>query len=85
MFHFRDAGPREALDLAREAAVDLDVRIGGRPTLVRDFLAADRIDTLHVVQAPTMLGRGVRLWDASKAARSATTFEAVSSRAASPT
>ncbi len=50
VFHFVDASPQEALDLAREAAGDLDVRIGGGPTVVRDFLAAELIDTLHVVQ-----------------------------------
>jgi hypothetical protein len=32
VFHFVDASPQEALDLAREAAGDLDVRIGGGPT-----------------------------------------------------
>ena len=63
VFHFVDASPQEALDLAREAAGDLDVRIGGGPTVVRDFLAADLIDTLHVVLVPILLGRGVRLWD----------------------
>ncbi len=62
-FHFVDASPQEALELAREAAGDLDVRIGGGPTIVRDFLAADLIDYLHIVQAPLLLGRGVRLWD----------------------
>ena len=39
------------------------MRIGGGPTTVRDFLAADLIDFLHVVQVPILLGRGVRLWD----------------------
>ncbi len=63
VFHFVDANPQEALELSREAAGDLDVRIGGGPTVVRDFLAADLIDTLHVVQVPIVLGRGVRLWD----------------------
>jgi len=63
VFHFVDASPHEALDLARQAAGDLDVRIGGGPTTVRDFLAADLIDTLHVVLVPILLGRGVRLWD----------------------
>ena len=46
VFHFVDADPQEALDLAREAAGDLDVRIGGGPTVVRDFLAAGLIDTI---------------------------------------
>lgn len=62
-FHFLDATPAEALDTAREAAAGLDVRIGGGPTVVRDYLAAGLIDYLHVVQVPIFLGRGVRLWD----------------------
>src|SRR5262245_1095960 len=62
-FHFIDAEPAEALRQAREAAVGLDVRIGGGPTVVREFLAADPVDHLHVVQVPILLGRGVRLWD----------------------
>jgi dihydrofolate reductase len=63
VFHFVDADPQEALAHAREAAGGLDVRIGGGPTMVRDFLAAGLIDTMHVVQVPILLGRGVRLWD----------------------
>ena len=63
VFHFIDASPQEALDLAREAADGRDVRIGGRPANLRDFLAADLIDYLHVVVVPVLLGRGERLWD----------------------
>lgn len=62
-FHFIDATPEEALRQAREAAGDLDVRIGGGPSTVRQFLAADLIDHLHVVIVPIILGRGERLWD----------------------
>jgi dihydrofolate reductase len=62
-FHFIDATPEEALDLARAAAGDLDVRIGGGPSIVRAFLAAGLIDMLHIVLIPILLGRGVRLWD----------------------
>ncbi len=79
MFHFVDASPQEALDLAREAAGDLDVRIGGGPTVVRDFLAADLIDTLHVVQVPILLGRGARLWDGLEGVEERYNLEAVSS------
>ncbi len=62
-FHFLDAAPAEALETARKAAGDQDVRIGGGPTTIREFLAAGLIDHLHVVVVPILLGRGVRLWD----------------------
>jgi dihydrofolate reductase len=66
-FHFLDAAPAEALDAAREAAAGQDVRIGGGPTMLREFLAAGLVDHLHVVQVPILLGRGVRLWDGLEA------------------
>lgn len=62
-FHFLDASPADALATAREAAEGQDVRIGGGPSMVRDFLAAGLVDHLHVVLVPILLGRGVRLWD----------------------
>ena len=66
-FHFLDASPAEALDVAREAAGGRDVRIGGGPTVARDFLAAGLVDHVHLVQVPIVLGRGVRLWDGLEA------------------
>jgi dihydrofolate reductase len=62
-FHFLDAAPAEALETARAAAGGQDVRIGGGPTVVRDFLAAGLVDHVHLVQVPIVLGRGVRVWD----------------------
>lgn len=62
-FHFIDASPAEALETAREAANGLDVRIGGGPTVIRDFLAAGLVDHMHIAVVPILLGRGVRLWD----------------------
>src|SRR5215472_2649968 len=62
-FHFLNTGPAEALEVARKAAGDLDVRIGGGPATVRQFLAGDLIDHMHVVIVPLVWGRGVRLWD----------------------
>jgi dihydrofolate reductase len=62
-FHFLDASPADALAAARGAAQGLDVRIGGGPSMVRDFVAAGLVDHLHVVIVPILLGRGVRLWD----------------------
>ncbi len=62
-FHFLDAPPVEALEVARDAAAGQDVRIGGGPTVIRDFLAAGLVDHAHIVVVPILLGRGVRLWD----------------------
>lgn len=62
-YHFIDASPAEALETAREAAGGRDVRIGGGPTVLRDYLAAGLIDHMHVAVVPILLGRGVRLWD----------------------
>jgi dihydrofolate reductase len=76
-FHFIDASPAEALAQAREAAGGLDVRIGGGPSTVRQFLAADLVDHLHVVVVPIILGRGVRLWDGLENLESRFTVESV--------
>jgi len=77
-FHFLDAAPTEALDAAREAAGGQDVRIGGGPTVVRDFLAAGLVDHMHLVQVPIVLGRGVRVWDGLEALEENYEIEAVS-------
>jgi dihydrofolate reductase len=78
-FHFIDATPEEALRQAREAANGLDVRIGGGPDTVRQFLAADLIDHLHVVIVPILLGRGERLWDGQEALEERFSVESVTS------
>ncbi|GAA2565826.1 dihydrofolate reductase family protein [Winogradskya consettensis] len=62
-FHFVDADPASALEQARALAGDLDVRIGGGVSTVRQFLQADLIDQMHIVLVPILLGRGERLWD----------------------
>ena len=56
-FHFLDAAPADALEVARDAAAGQDVRIGGGPTMMRAFIAAGLVDHLHVVQVPILLGR----------------------------
>ena len=61
-FHFLDAAPADALEVARGAAAGQDVRIGGGPTMMREFLAAGLVDHVHIVIVPILLGRGVRLW-----------------------
>lgn len=77
-FHFLAAAPAEALRVARAAADGRDVRIGGGPTVVRDFLAAGLVDHLHLVQVPIVLGRGVRVWDGLEALKADYEIEAVS-------
>jgi dihydrofolate reductase len=77
-FHFLDVAPVDALAVAREAADGQDVRIGGGPTMLREFLAAGLVDHLHVVQVPILLGRGVRLWDGLQALEEKYDVEAVS-------
>jgi uncharacterized protein YndB with AHSA1/START domain/dihydrofolate reductase len=62
-FYFVGAEPAEALEQARGLAGDLDVRIGGGTTTIRQFLSADLIDEMHIVVVPILLGRGERLWD----------------------
>ena len=63
VFHFLSAAPTDVLQQAVEAADGKDVRIGGGPTVVRDFLKAGLVDRLHVAITPILLGRGIRLWD----------------------
>jgi dihydrofolate reductase len=77
-FHFIDASPAEALAAAREAAPGLDIRIGGGPSTVRQFLAADLIDHLHIALVPIILGRGERLWDGLEGLEQRFAVEAVS-------
>jgi dihydrofolate reductase len=63
-FHFTDADPATVLEQAREAAQGKDVRLGGGATVIREFLAADLVDTLHVAVSPKIeLGSGSRLWE----------------------
>lgn len=62
-FEFLAATPQEVLARAVEAAAGKDVRIGGGPTVVRDFLMAGLVDRLHVAIVPILLGSGIRLWD----------------------
>jgi dihydrofolate reductase len=78
-FHFIDASPADALALARDAAGGQDVRIGGGPSTVRQFLAADLIDYLHIAVVPIVLGRGERVWDGQEGLEDRFEIESVTS------
>jgi dihydrofolate reductase len=62
-FYFIEANPVDALQQAVQVANGKDVRIGGGPSMARDYLKAGLVDRLHVAIVPILLGRGIRLWD----------------------
>lgn len=62
-FYFITGGIEEALTLARKAAGNRDVKIGGGVSTVRQYLKAGLIDSLHLVSAPVLLGQGEPLFD----------------------
>jgi DNA/RNA-binding domain of Phe-tRNA-synthetase-like protein len=78
-FHFVSGSPAEILNQARKAVGDLDIRLGGGPTTINEFLQADLVDYLHIVLVPIVLGRGVRLWDGQEGLEANYDVEAVSS------
>jgi dihydrofolate reductase len=62
IFHFVTGGIEEALSRARAAAGNKDVRIGGGPATVRQYLRAGLIDEMHIVMSPLLLGTGEPLF-----------------------
>jgi dihydrofolate reductase len=63
VFHFVTDGIRVALDRAQATAGDLDVKIGGGVSTVRQYLQAGLIDELHFAVTPVVLGRGEAMFD----------------------
>lgn len=61
-FQFVTGSIHEALDRARAAAGDQDVRVGGGPDTIRQYLREALIDELHIAIAPVLLGRGEPLF-----------------------
>jgi dihydrofolate reductase len=64
MFHFVTGGIHEALDQARDASKGMDIRIGGGPKTIQQYLRAGLVDEMHVAISPVLLGGGERLFDA---------------------
>lgn len=62
-FHFVTGGIHDALERAREAAGGMDVRVGGGPNIIQQYLRARLIDELHIAIAPVVLGEGERLFE----------------------
>ena len=61
-FNFVTDGIESALEQARAAAGDRDIRIGGGPSTIRQYLQARLVDEMHVAVRPVLLGRGEPLF-----------------------
>jgi dihydrofolate reductase len=61
-FHFITDGIYAALEQAKTVAGDLDVRIGGGPATIRQYLNAGLVDEMHLVVRPVLLGKGEPLF-----------------------
>lgn len=62
-YTFVTDGIESALDIAREAAGDKDVFIGGGADIINQYLAAGLVDELELHVVPLVLGGGARLFD----------------------
>ncbi|MBX3570246.1 MAG: dihydrofolate reductase family protein [Rhizobiaceae bacterium] len=61
-FHFVTGGIKQALDMARRAAGEEDVKIGGGVSTVRQYVEAGHVDEIHLALSPVVLGRGEALF-----------------------
>jgi dihydrofolate reductase len=68
-FHFVDDGIEHALDQAREAAGDRDVRIAGGGTTILEYVNAGLVDEFSITLSPVLFGAGTRLFDGVDASR----------------
>lgn len=62
-FHFVTEGIERAIELAREAAGDGDVGVGGGGETIQETIRAGLLDEIMVNQVPVFLGGGVRLFE----------------------
>jgi dihydrofolate reductase len=67
-FHFVN-GIEHALDQAREAAGDRDVRIAGGGATILEYVNVGLIDEFTIALSPVLFGSGIRLFEAVEAGR----------------
>jgi dihydrofolate reductase len=60
-FHFVTDGIEAALQAARAAAGDKDVRLGGGVAAIREYLEAGLVDEMHMAISPVLIGAGEHL------------------------
>ena len=68
-FHFVNDRIETALDQAREAAGDRDVRIAGGGAAILEYVNAGLIDEFSIALAPVLFGSGIRLFEGVDAGR----------------
>jgi len=68
-FHFVNDGIESALEQAREAAGDRDVRIAGGGATILEYVNAGLIDECSIALSPVLFGSGIRLFEGVDAAR----------------
>ncbi|WP_037623612.1 dihydrofolate reductase family protein [Streptomyces aureus] len=68
-FHFVDEGIEQALDRARDAAGDRDVRIAGGGATILEYVNAGLVDEFTIALAPVLFGTGTRLFEGVDASR----------------
>jgi dihydrofolate reductase len=68
-FHFVNDGIEHALDQAREAAGNRDVRIAGGGATILQYVNAGLIDEFSIALSPVLFGSGIRLFDGVDASR----------------
>ncbi|SDO69054.1 Dihydrofolate reductase [Nakamurella panacisegetis] len=68
-FHFVNSGIESALDQARQAAGDRDVRISGGGATILQYLNAGLIDEFTIALSPVLFGSGIRLFEEVDASR----------------
>jgi dihydrofolate reductase len=61
-FRFITGGIHAALEQARAAAGNRDIRLGGGVSTIRAYLRAALVDELHLAIRPVLLGTGEALW-----------------------
>ena len=61
-FHFVTDGIHSALQRAKEAAKERDVRIGGGVATIQQYLRAKLIDQMHLAFRPILMGSGENLF-----------------------
>ncbi len=62
-FHFVEDGPERALELARQAAGERDIRISGGANVIQQYLRLGVIEELEIALAPVIFGGGQRLFE----------------------